>query len=152
MIDSKRWAWRLGTWFGCGNSPFAPGTVGAFGAIPLHLCIRALGPAAQLAAIAATTAAGLWASERMAEELGEKDPSQVVIDEVAGTLIALGLVNRRGPIAGILAFSLFRLLDVIKPGPIDHVQRLEPAGLGIMADDLLAGLAAGLLARVLSRR
>jgi phosphatidylglycerophosphatase A len=81
--------------------------------------------------------------------MGEKDPSCVVIDEVAGALIALGLA---GPNRRLLSLILFRAFDIVKPGPINRVQRAEPAGWGIMADDLLAGAAAGISARLLWRR
>lgn len=69
----------------------------------------------------------------------------MVIDEVAGVLIAMGLVAN-GPLWGLaVAWVLFRVLDITKPWLIDKAQYLEPEGLGIMADDLLAGLVAGAL-------
>jgi len=147
---AKLWARRVSTWFGCGNARIAPGTVGSLGAIPLHLALRGLGPIPHAACVAGITALGTWAADRYAEELGEKDPQTAVIDEVAGTLIALGLVRHRGLGAHALALVLFRALDILKPGPLDDAQR-APGGLGIMLDDVLAGLGAGLLARWLGR-
>jgi phosphatidylglycerophosphatase A len=143
----QRSAEVVATWFGCGLSPIAPGTVGSIGTVPLHLLLRSLGPVPYWTGTALITLLGVWAAERVAQQSGEKDPQRVVIDEVAGTLIAMGLVNGRSLAVRLAALLLFRAFDVVKPGPIDSVQRLEPAGLGIMADDVLAGLAAGLMAR-----
>lgn len=136
----------LATWFGCGLSPIAPGTVGSLGAIPLHFALSTLGPWAHAGAIAALAVAGIWASQRMSDAEGIEDPQKVVIDEVCGTLIAMGMVSGAGLGLRLLALGLFRGLDILKPGPIDSVQRLQPAGVGIMADDLLAGVVAGAMA------
>jgi phosphatidylglycerophosphatase A len=136
----------LATWFGCGLSPKAPGTVGSIGAVPLHVVLAMLGPLPHAAAIVALTAAGTWAANEVARAEGIEDPQKVVIDEVAGTLIAMGMVSGSSWGIRLLALALFRVLDITKPGPIDTVQRLEPPGVGIMADDVLAGLAAGAMA------
>ena len=136
----------LATWFGCGLSPKAPGTVGSIGAVPLHLALSLLGPLPHAAAIVALSVAGIWASNEVARAEGIEDPQTVVIDEVCGTLIAMGMVSGAGLGIRLLALTLFRVLDITKPGPIDSVQRLEPPGVGIMADDLLAGVAAGAMA------
>jgi phosphatidylglycerophosphatase A len=141
----------MATWFGCGSAPVAPGTVGSLGAIPLHLALTALGPGARLATIAGLTALGAWSANRVASELDEEDPQSIVIDEVVGTLIALNFARHGGLAGHLVAFAAFRAFDVIKPGFIDDAQRLKPPGVGIMADDVLAGFAAGLLARWLKK-
>ena len=146
------WALRVATWFGCGYAKVAPGTAGALGAIPLHLVLSRLSPLSHAALVAALTAVGTLAANRAAELAGIEDPQTVVIDEVVGTLLSMGLVRRRSIAAQALAFGLFRLLDVTKPGVIHRVQHAKPAGLGIMIDDVLAGLIAGAGARWLSRR
>ena len=102
-----------------------------------------LGPVPHIAVIVALTIAGTWASNEVARAEGIEDPQKVVIDEVCGTLIAMGMVSKSSLLIRLLALVLFRVLDITKPGPIDTVQRLEPPGVGIMADDLLAGVAAG---------
>jgi phosphatidylglycerophosphatase A len=145
---SARW---LATWFGCGHSPLAPGTVGSLGTLPLHFALRALGPVPHAIVTIALTAAGVWAAQRVSDSLGEEDPSSVVIDEVAGTLLAMGIARPAGIAAELAALALFRVLDITKPGVIDRVQRLRPAGLGIMADDVLAGLGAGVAIRIAAR-
>jgi phosphatidylglycerophosphatase A len=94
---------------------------------------------------------GIWAAQRFAASLDEEDPSSVVIDEVAGTLLAMGIARPTGIAGELVALALFRVLDITKPGIIDRVQRLRPPGLGIMADDILAGVAAGVAVRALTR-
>jgi phosphatidylglycerophosphatase A len=151
MIDADRAARLLSTWFGSGYSPVAPGTMGSLATLPLHVLLNALGTGPYVAATAGLTVLGVWAANRTAKGLNEHDPQQVVIDEVAGTLIALSFVLGRGAKRQLLALLLFRVLDITKPGPIDTVQRAKPWGVGIMADDVLAGLAAGGLTRLLGR-
>jgi phosphatidylglycerophosphatase A len=142
----------LSTWFGCGRNKTAPGTVGSFGAIPVHLCLRLLPAPVHLAAIIGITGVGVWASNEMAEAMGVEDPQCVVIDEVAGTLIAMGMVRNSSLTVQLLALGLFRLFDVWKPSVIDTVQNAKPEGVGIMADDVLAGLLAGVVSFVVARR
>jgi phosphatidylglycerophosphatase A len=143
-----RW---LGTWFGCGHSPIAPGTVGSLGTLPLHFALRALGPVPHTIVTLALTAVGVWAAQRVSDSLGEEDPSSVVIDEVAGTLLAMGIARPAGIVGELAALALFRVLDITKPGVIDRAQGLRPAGVGIMADDVLAGVGAGVAIRVAAR-
>jgi phosphatidylglycerophosphatase A len=124
---------------GCGFAPIAPGTVASAvtlvpGVLLLHVHPLLLPIAALLAVLA-----GLWAI-RAAEVNG--DPGWVVIDEVAGQLLALCGLGAPS-IAGVaLAFLAFRLLDVVKPGPVGWADRQGGAA-GIMADDVIAGAIAG---------
>jgi phosphatidylglycerophosphatase A len=134
----------ISTWFGCGYSPVAPGTVGTVGALPLVYALSRLGTVPYWVGTLVITLLGVWASGRYARDRGEKDPGSAVIDEVSGTLIAIGFVLGAGWLAIIAAVLLFRVFDIWKPGPINTAQNL-PGGLGIMADDILAGLAAGAL-------
>jgi phosphatidylglycerophosphatase A len=148
-MSSERLATALATWFGCGKSKIAPGTVGTIGALPLHVLLSALGPVPYLAAIAGITAAGTWAAQREAERLGVEDPQSVVVDEVAGVLIALFMTLGRTRRARVMAVILFRVFDIWKPGPIDSIQHMKPEGVGIMVDDVAAGVLAGLVARLI---
>ena len=149
MPEQDRTSRLIATWFGCGNSPIAPGTVGSLGTLPLHFALKALGPQVYFVATLAAVGVGVWSAQRSAVALGNKDPQCVVIDEVAGTLIAMGLCQGRSLKSQLLALVLFRVLDIAKPSVIDKAQRLKPAGVGIMADDVLAGLAAGIIARLI---
>ncbi len=142
----------LATWFGCGTSKIAPGTVGTLGTLPFAYLVHQLGIVPYWAVTVVVTALGVWASGRVADELGVEDPQSVVIDEVSGTLIAIGLASgldfRENYLQFAIAVAAFRFFDIVKPGPIDSVQSL-PKGFGIMADDVLAGVAAGLVADAL---
>lgn len=135
----------VATWFGCGLSPVAPGTVGSLGTIPLFWLLRGSPAAVYWGSVLLLTLLGTWAAQRVAESRGDKDPQRVVVDEVVGSLIALGCVRHQGLGWLLAAFVGFRLFDIFKPGPIRRAEHLPPIGFGIMADDLLAGLAAGLI-------
>lgn len=137
-----RW---LATWFGCGLSPRAPGTVGSIGAVPLHLALALLPWGAHLVAVVIVAGAGVWAAQRYATACGETDPQRVVIDEVAGTVIAMGVVRTSPWFVQLAALVAFRVFDIWKPGPIRRLEHVEPIGAGIMCDDLLAGVFAGAL-------
>ncbi len=141
-----RLALLLGQWFGTGLSPVGPGTVGSVGALPLFWIMRDLHVFLYWGLTVVISGLGILISQRCSEVLGEKDPSSVVIDEVAGVLIALGLVQH-GPLWLLgLAWILFRVFDIAKPGLIYRAQYWSPAGVGIMIDDVIAGAVAGAIA------
>ncbi len=143
----------LATWFGAGFLPVAPGTWGSLFAIPfIEGSFRLGGLPGLVAFAAAVSLAGIPAAGVIVRLRGEKDPSEVVIDEVAGQAVALlpvyALARSGSPggfwaLAGT-AFLLFRVVDVLKPGLVGRAERL-PGGLGVMADDLLGGLLVALL-------
>ncbi len=136
----------LGSAFGLGYAPFAPGTVGSAGAALAYFFIPALhDPLVLMPIMFVTTALGVWASGVMEEQYGQ-DPSQAVIDEVVGQWLALAFLPS-APFVVLLGFALFRLFDILKPGPVDSLQNL-PGGWGIMADDVLAGIFANVTLRV----
>jgi phosphatidylglycerophosphatase A len=138
-------AYWLATWFGVGLIWIAPGTAGTIVALPVHWALATLPLALHLALIAALLAAGIWSAGRLADLLAQADPPVVVIDEVAGALLALVCVSGRGLLWQLVTLLLFRLLDILKPWPIYLAERCKPTGLGIMADDVVAGLAAGFI-------
>ncbi len=141
------WAWAIGTFFGAGLLKPGPGTYGSIAAVLLWFGAARLwhpGPVA-LAVWTATaailaTAIGIPAATIVARESGREDPGHVVIDEVAGQLFALILMPPDWRFA-TLALALFRLFDIWKPGPVRRLERL-PAGVGIMMDDVAAGVLA----------
>jgi len=148
---------------GVGYSPLAPGTMGSLVGVGIYFLLQSLtfwgidlfagsnstasfSPwsfflAIELSVIMVVALVGIWAASRTEELAGRKDPGKVVIDEVAGQLIALLPVFARfdpGWLTILSAFLLFRLFDIIKPYPARRLESLE-SGLGIMADDVVAG-------------
>ncbi len=139
------WARLIGTFFGAGLLKPGPGTYGSIAAVLLwyaaahilHPSPIALATGTTIAAIIATLI-GIPAATIVARESGREDPGHVVIDEVAGQLIALIAIPADWRHA-TLSLLLFRLFDIFKPPPIRQFERL-PAGTGIMLDDVAAGL------------
>ena len=130
---------------GLGRFSNAPGTAASLAGLGLSWLLRA-DPRFQAAGTAAATALGLWSSGPAAKALGKKDPPEVVIDEVAGMMLALVAlpVTWKVYLAG---FFLFRFLDILKPLGLRRLERL-PGSWGIMLDDLAAGAAVNLLLRL----
>jgi phosphatidylglycerophosphatase A len=147
------WAWAVGTFFGAGLLKPGPGTYGSISAVLLwyaaahllHPAPVALAIGTAIAAIGATLI-GIPAATIVARESGREDPGHVVIDEVAGQLIALVAIPADWRHAA-LSLLLFRLFDILKPPPIRQLERL-PTGTGIMLDDVAAGLFALVIAQL----
>jgi len=141
---------------GIGYAPFAPGTVMSAIAVLLALPIgyHHGGPGTILAASLAAFIAGVYACEAHVRATGREDPSECVIDELAGQWLAC--IFALGSFGGLLptpqndllpffaAFALFRLFDIWKPWPVRWADRSLKGGFGVMADDMLAGLMTGL--------
>lgn len=150
----SRLARHLATVLGLGDRLPAPGTTA--GSLPATLAWLVAAAAAgrpamlggTLVAVAIVSLAGWWAADAEARRRGIEDPGAVVIDEVAGQWLTLALgvawTPTVSPVAAAAAgFLLFRGFDIVKPFPVHRLERL-PGGLGIMADDLAAGVYAGL--------
>jgi phosphatidylglycerophosphatase A len=153
---------------GVGYLPLAPGTWGSLVGIGVYALVRGAAMkflfdtgvsrnfnllhvydgvvAIELAAVVLITLVGIWAASLTEKLSGRKDPSKVVIDEVAGQFIALIPIPFAPGTAlwsAILAFILFRFFDIVKPYPARKLESLE-SGLGIMADDIVAGIYAAI--------
>jgi len=146
-----RLALAIATGLGVGYAPVAPGTFGSLLGVGLAWLALLAKPfvAIQIASVILVSVAGVWAAERVSVNLKKKDPQIVVIDEIAGQMITyLGLATI--PMIAVSwkyllgGFVLFRVFDIWKPFPIRRLEAL-PGGLGIMADDWLAGVYAGVL-------
>ena len=125
--------------FGVGYAPAAPGTAGALLGLALGTALLAVSPAALALGAVVVTAVGLWAIDRALAGDPARDPGWVVIDEVAGQMVALLGVAWRPSAAGLLiAFALFRLFDIAKPGPVGWADRRSGPAF-VMADDVIAG-------------
>lgn len=136
-------ALAFATW-GVGFLPLAPGTFGSLVGIGVFFALRSL--LLQVVGVIVVTVLGIWAATRTEQILGAKDPGKVVVDEVAGQMIALLPLSVFALGKGwiIVSFILFRLFDIFKPYPARRIEALR-AGVGIMADDLVAGVYAALI-------
>ena len=135
----------LATWFGAGLLPKAPGTWGSLAALPFAWAMADWGGPALLAvATLVVTVVGWIVSDAYVRRTGVNDPSEVVIDEVAGQWLTL-LAVPPDPVFYVAGFALFRLFDIRKPWPVGWADRELGGGLGVMVDDLLAGVYATLV-------
>lgn len=136
--------------FGAGLSTTAPGTAGTLVAVPLVFVLRDLDTVWYLLLTAVLFLAGVWLCGRTARDLQVHDHPGIVWDEIVGYLVTMAWAPRQWNwIIG--GFVLFRLFDIFKPWPIKTVDRRLRGGVGIMLDDLLAGLAAGLVLAAVER-
>lgn len=130
--------------FGLGLMPFMPGTFGALLAFPLMWGMRSQSSLAQLSVIAVLSLVGIWLCGRAGLRLGKTDHGSIVWDELCGCALAMLFV----PVNWLwwaAAFVVFRFFDILKPWPIGWLDDNVDGGLGVMADDIAAGLAAGVL-------
>jgi len=156
-VSRTPWAWLAGTFFGIGMMGKGGGTVASVAAAAIwYAAAYYLQLSTQnlfvftLVAAAVAVMIGIPAGTIVARELGKKDPSQVVIDEVAGQIIALigaptNPLNWKYVVASLV---LFRLFDIFKPPPVRQLEAL-PAGTGIMMDDVGAGIYALIMVQLL---
>ncbi|MEI9993567.1 MAG: phosphatidylglycerophosphatase A [Rhizomicrobium sp.] len=141
----------ISTVFGIGHFRYGPGTVASLVALPFAwLMLSALGPAALLVASSAAFAAGVWATGIYEARTAKSDPSECVVDEVAGQWLACAAAPL-SPLGFTLAFVLFRFLDITKLWPVSLGEKL-PRGWGIMTDDMIAGALAAAIIAVLRWR
>jgi phosphatidylglycerophosphatase A len=131
---------------GVGYLPVAPGTFGSLVGVAIFLALARAGIIALVIAILFFTFAGIWAGTRTEELSQRKDPGKIVVDEVAGQLIALVPLAfvKWSMITVIVSFILFRFFDIVKPYPANRLQELK-GGMGVMFDDLVAGAYAALI-------
>lgn len=127
--------------FGSGLAPKAPGTFGTLAAIPFFLILSLLPLWLYLVIVFAACTYGVHLCGKTAEDMGVHDDPSIVWDEFAGfwiTMIAIPVSFT----TVVLGFVLFRIFDIWKPWPIDWIDRNVAGGLGIMVDDIVAGLMA----------
>jgi phosphatidylglycerophosphatase A len=143
----NRLALLVATWFGCGYSPAAPGTAGSLAALAIGIVLHeyaGLAPWHLFVLAAVLFVPAVWAAGVTARVKQLKDPQIVVVDEVVGQWIALGGAHTLNWKSYLAALALFRLFDVWKPPPVRQLEAL-PGGLGINADDVMAGVYAALV-------
>ena len=140
----------LATWFGCGFLKPAPGTWGSLGALPFGIALFHYTDIWSFTiGILVVTLIGYWASDQFDKASATHDNKMIVIDEVAGQWIALAPVFYFSGLNWMLivaAFIMFRIFDILKPWPVSALDQNVKGALGVMGDDISAGLyAAGCL-------
>jgi phosphatidylglycerophosphatase A len=142
MNASQMLARVLATWFGCGYWPWGPGTVGSAAAVLIAIAFHhyaGIDPWVLGLVGVLTLPFSIWAAGVEAVTCGRKDPQHVVLDEVIGQWITLAPVMQLSWTSALIGFVLFRLFDIWKPAPARQMESL-PGGVGIMADDVMAGM------------
>jgi phosphatidylglycerophosphatase A len=125
--------------FGSGLAPKAPGTFGTLAGIPVYLLLQPLALQWYLLAVVVVSVVGIYLCDKTSRDLGVHDHGGIVWDEIAGLLVTM-IAAPPGWLAIALGFVLFRLFDIWKPWPISWLDKKVDGGLGIMVDDLLAGV------------
>jgi len=125
--------------FGSGLLPKAPGTFGTVVAIPIFLLMGSLEPLMYFSIVVILALIGIWLCDSAAKQLGVHDHPGIVWDEIVGFLITMG-VGGMSVASIVTGFLLFRVFDIVKPWPIDQIDKKVNGGLGIMMDDVLAGI------------
>lgn len=156
LVNDMKKAELLTTCFGLGRLPWCPGTWGSLPPVVLYQVLGHLAPAANPYVMAILVVVFSWIcvqySPAMIEKTGKKDPGMVVSDEVAGQAVTMFIIALLWPAnicnATVLGFALFRLFDIVKPWPCRQLEKL-PDGIGILADDLMAGIYAAILAVII---
>lgn len=136
----------IATAVGIGNAPIASGTWASLAVLPFAWIIATkIGAVWLIAAGIVALLLGLWASARYCKASGEKDPSRIVIDEVAGQFIALAPIAVPDPVTYAIGFFAFRAFDIFKPWPAGWCDRELPGAPGVMFDDIFAGIYAAVV-------
>jgi phosphatidylglycerophosphatase A len=133
----------LATGFGSGLAPFAPGTFGTIAALPLFLMFAYVPDYWLYLATALMCLVGPYICGKAAEDIGVHDHKAIVWDEFAGMFITLCFVPFSWT-ALVIGFIYFRFFDIVKPWPISYLDKHVHGGLGIMIDDIVAGIIAGI--------
>lgn len=140
----------LATWFGAGRLPVMPGTWGSLAALPLWWLLSSLDGLVYSGVIVGLSALAIYICEQAELAGGRPDAPEIVLDEVVGQVLALSVCS--GSLGQILmGVFLFRGFDILKPFPCGWINTHLTGGLGIVLDDLVAGVYAGLSLAVLSR-
>jgi phosphatidylglycerophosphatase A len=145
--SAERAALILSSWFGAGLAPVASGTAGTLAAIPFAVLASYLGKVPSAVFLAALIAIAFWSAEVASKRLGIDDPSEVVVDEVAGYCISIFLLPFTF-LSFALGFLFFRAFDILKPFPAGLIDKKVKGGLGIVLDDLVAGVFANVCVRI----
>lgn len=146
MNFRAKWVLFLATGGGMGNIPFAPGTIGSLWALPFSFLISKTTFSVTIFCIAVFIAFAIWIADEAEKIIQKKDPGTIVVDEISGLMVTfIGLPFNIPTV--VTGFVVFRLLDILKPFPIRFIEKKNSGGLGIVLDDLVAGLCSNLFLR-----
>ena len=148
MKFSDRAVVFLATGFYIGNMPFAPGTFGTLLGLPLCYMLSGLKPPFAIVCTLLFISFAVWISHIAEKRLAKSDPGCIVIDEIAGMAVTL-IGFPFNLTTGLIGFIIFRILDITKPFPIRSLEKRLPGGVGVVMDDVIAGIMANLLLRVI---
>jgi len=137
--------------FGIGKIEFAPGTWASLVTCIIGYPLLYVNLGIKIIIIILIFLLGIFAADYAEKELQEKDPSSIVIDEVAGQFITLTFITKPSFVYVFFAFILFRILDVFKPPPIKQIEDKFSGGFGIMIDDIAAGIIGGIILLLVSK-
>ena len=138
----------LATGFYIGNIPFAPGSFGSLIGLPLCFVLAGIRLTPAVFCTMFFIFFAVCIADAAEKIVKRNDPGCIVIDEIAGMMVALfGLPFN--PITVVIGFIIFRILDILKPFPIRNLDKRIPGGLGVVADDVAAGIMANLLLRII---
>ena len=142
---------------GLGLIPFAPGTFGSLPPVVIYMVLGYLYPCPlfcrifMFSAVIVSSVICVKLTPKVGQMLGKEDPGEVVIDELAGQSLVFAIIGMvSGPdvcLTSAFGFAVFRLFDIIKPWPVNKLEKL-PAGWGVLADDLMAGIYAGVVVMI----
>ncbi len=131
-----------------GKSPVAPGTVGTLSAVPFALVFLIIPPPVYGVYVLAVILGAIYIADQAEQILGQKDPGCIVIDEVAGYIVAMSIVPVQ--ISTLVAgFFIFRFFDIVKYGPVRYFEKTFPGGAGVVLDDVMAGILTAATLRIL---
>lgn len=150
-FSRTRLARAVATVGGVGRAPWAPGTFGTIAALPIALAAAPLSLPAYALLCVVITAAAIWAADVTDRSWGTRDDQRIVIDEVAGYLVAAAAVDRGSGVALLWALVVFRIFDIAKPPPIRWLEKRLGGGAGVVLDDIAAGVYAAALLLLLQR-
>ena len=142
------WIKSFASGLGLGYSPVAPGTAGSLLGIPLFLLISSFSWPLYLLTAVAFSCLAMVISDHAERLFNEKDCPRIVIDEIAGMLFTFFLISPT-ILHIVLGFLLFRFFDIVKPFPVNWLQNNLPGGIGVVADDIAAGVYANIVLLVL---
>lgn len=143
----RKFLFHLATFFGVGFLPWIPGTWGTLASLPICAALLWAGPFVQMIAITLFLPVAILSAQTYFDETGRDDPSEVVIDEVIGIMIAMTWLPMTWQ-SFLGAFLVFRILDMTKPFPIGWLDRKYKGGIGIVVDDVAAGIITNIILQI----